>query len=252
MGRPKSKFDKIYSHPNKSMIIRMFNRGDGVRKIANTLKEKYPDDKKLHVSTVTLQRFRKEVLKLEKEALEQLKQERKIKKQESYEKKEISKIKRLPVYKDKVKEIINYHVELENEIKELLVLAKARMEDLFDKASTGELTINEEGNLLKYFQTITTTIDKWAKYVEKIADRTVENTTNVNITIVEDQLALMRTAISETIEEMSPDLKIKFLNNLSRKMEQLNYRQNKSPSFDNIKDDVKLLNAEVEDIDCAE
>ena len=247
-----SKFNKIFSHPDKSMIVRMLNRGDGVRKISNVLKEKYPNDKSKQLSAVVLQKFRKEHLKLEGEALEIIKKETKVKKQNSTEKKEIAKIKKLPAYKEKIKEIIDYHVELENEIKELLILAKARMEDLFDKASAGELTINEEGNLLKYFQTITTTIDKWAKYVEKIADRTIESNTNINITVVEDQLAIMRMAIAEVIEEMSPDLKIKFLNNLSKKMEQLQYRQQKAPSFENIKDDVKLLNAEIEDVDYAE
>ena len=235
-------FEKIKKHPDYKLIVRKLTKGEGVRKVSNFLKEKYPKDKSKHVSFVTLQKFRNEKLKIEGEALELIKQET----QEKIEKKEDRAIKRMPAYKEKVKEIVDYHVDIQNEIKELLILAKARLEDLFDRAANGELTISEEKNLLTYFQIITATIEKWAKYVEKIADRTVE--TNVNITVIEDQMSHMRSAVYETIKEMEPNLAINFLNKLNIKLEEASY-QKENISFDQIKDEAKLLTTKVEELE---
>ena len=235
-------FKKIMEHPDKKLIIRKLTKGEGVRKVSNFLKEKYPKDKTKHVSFVTLQKFRNEKLKIEGEALEIIKQETK----EKIEKKEDKEIKKTSAYKAKVKEIVDYHVDIQNEIKELLILAKARLEDLFDRAAIGELTISEEKNLLTYFQIITATIEKWAKYVEKIADRTVE--TNVNITVIEDQMSHMRTAVYEVIKEMEPNLAINFLDKLNLKLEEASYRKN-DQSFDQIKNEAKMLTAQVEELE---
>jgi hypothetical protein len=241
-------FNKILSHPDKNTIIRMLTRGQGVRSVAKFLKEKYKGEKQYHISAPTLQKFRKQKLNLEGEALEAIKHASREKTQLKEDKKEDTKLRRLPAYKEKIKEVIDYHVNIQNELKELMVLAKSRMEDLFDKAARGEITINEEANLQKYFLIITTTIERWAKYVEKIADKTVE-TTNVNITVIEDQMSIMREAVRETIEEMDPEMAIKFIDRLNNKITVLSYKHKKEPTFGEIKDDVKVLTAEVEEIE---
>jgi len=229
----------------------MLTEGQGVRKVAKYLKEKYPNNKRKHVSVPTLQSFRKEKLNLEGEALEAIKVATRDKQQIKKSNQEDTQIRKLPAYKEKIKEIVNYHVDIQNELKELMILAKARMEDLFNKAARGEITINEEANLQKYFQIITTTIERWAKYVEKIADKTVE--TNVNITVIEDQMSLMREAIRETIEEMDPEMSIKFLDRLNSKITTLSYRHKKDVmSFSEIKDDAHMLTASIEEIENAD
>ena len=53
----------------------------------------------------------------------------------------------------------------------------------------------------------------------------------------------------ETILEMSPDLRIKFLDRLNNKITTLSYGKSKGTSFSQIKEDVKQLNATVEEID---
>jgi len=240
--------NKVLSHPDKNTIVRMLTEGQGVRTVAKFLKEKYPKDKGKQISVPTLQSFRKEKLNLEGDALDAIKQATKDKQQLKEAKKEDAQIRRLPAYKEKVKEIISYHVDIQNELKELLILVKARIEDLFDRAAMGEITINEEANLQRYFQIVTVTIERWAKYVEKIADRTIE-TTNVNITVIEDQMSLMREAIRETILEMDPDLAVKFLDRLNRKVTTLSYRRGSSDmSFQEIRTDVQQLTETVEEM----
>lgn len=235
----KHSFVKVLTHPDKKIIVKMLLSGNGVRAVARFLRERYPDQKKMHISVPTLQSFRKQKLNVEGEALAMIKENsknKKIAKEEIAEEREIKRseneIKKLPMYQEKIKEIVDYHVDIQKELKELFVLAKARMEDLFDKAAAGQITINEEANLQRYFQIITTNIERWAKYVEKIADRTVE--TNVNITVIEDQMSLMRDAVREIISEMSPELQLKFLDRLSQKMSSLTYRP-KRIGFETIK-----------------
>lgn len=238
-----SSFTKILSHPARNTIIRMLSQGQGIRTVARYLREKYPDDKKLHVSEPTLQKFRKEKLNIEGQALDAIKQAAKEKKAIKEEKKEDTKLRRLPAYKEKIQEAVDLQVDIRKELSELLVLVKSRTEDLFDKAARGEITINEEANLQRYFQAWTTAIERWAKYIDKVADKTVE--TNVNITVIEDQMCVLREAIVETIQEMAPELKIKFLDKLSNKMTDLSYRHKGDMSFTDIHTDAKILTASI-------
>jgi len=239
---------KILTHPDKNTIVRLLSEGRGVRAVAKYLREKYPNDKKLHISVLTLQKFRKSRLNLEGQVLQEVKKITSDKDHIKKIKREEAEIRKIPAYKEKIKEIVDYHVDIQNELKELLILVKARIEDLFDKASRGDITINEEANLQRYFQIVTTTIERWAKYIEKIADRTVE-TTNVNITVIEDQMSLMREAVREILMEMDSELAIKFLDKLNRKINNLSYRRAPEESFDKIKSDVKELAEDFEEID---
>ena len=56
---------KILKHPEKEEIIRRLNDGESIRKTSAWLQEKYPTNKKLWISTVSLQKFRKDNLQLE-------------------------------------------------------------------------------------------------------------------------------------------------------------------------------------------
>jgi plasmid stabilization system protein ParE len=237
-------FEKILLHPDKNLIIRLLMKGEGVRAISKMLKEKYPDNKKLQLTANTLQDFRLQKLKIEGDALMAIKEETKKRIEQKDEKKEDTKIRQLPAYKEKLKEVIDYHVDLQNELKQLLILIKARTEDLFNRAAAGQITINEEANLQKYFSSWTTTIERWAKYIEKIADKTVE--TNVNINVIEDQMSVIREAIRETLNEFEPEVAIKFIDKLNSKIANLSYRPPKQVGFNEIRSDVRMLSAEIE------
>jgi hypothetical protein len=216
-------FKKIFSHPDKTMIVRMLTQGQGVRAVAKAIKDLHPKEKKLHVSVPTLQKFRKEKLNLEGEALEAVKQAAREKKEIKETKKEDTQLKRIPAYREKLQEAIDLHVDIPQQLRELLVLVKARVEDLFDKSSRGELSVNEEMNLHKYFASWTTTIQQWAKYVDKITENSIE--ANVNITVIEDQVSVIRETVREILEEMSPEMALKFYDRLTAKMSDLTYKR---------------------------
>jgi hypothetical protein len=238
-------FNKILSHPDKNTIVRMLTQGQGVRKVAKYLKDKYPDDRKMHISVPTLQKFRKDKLQIEGEVLDQIKQETKKKKEEKEDKKADTQLRRTPAYKEAVQKAAEMHVDIRQELSELMALIKTRIEDLFDRAADGEITVNEEANLQKYFPILGNTLNQWMKYVEKVADQTIE--TNINITVIEDQMALMREAIRDTFADMDPALAIKFLDNLNMKMERLHY-QKQPMSFEQIHQGTQKLGKKMIDI----
>lgn len=238
-------FKKILLHPDRGLIIRQLADGMGVRKVEELLKDLHPDDKDLHITKETLQKFRKEHMRLDKEAIEKIRGE--IKKKD--EKKIVTQIKQLPAYKQKLKEAVEVHIDIRQELRDMFVLLKARLEDIFNSLQRGEATTIDEQNLQKYFQVWITAIEKHAKYIDKIADHTVE-TTNVNITIIEDQMMVLREAVRETMmEEMSPEGQVRFLEKLDKKMKDLSYRRDKPQSIQKIHKDVKVLATKAGKID---
>jgi len=63
---------KIIKHVDKEEIIEQVTNGESVRGIASWLKNKYPNNKSLWLSSVTLQKFRKDKLQLEGKVLKDI------------------------------------------------------------------------------------------------------------------------------------------------------------------------------------
>lgn len=245
MGASVTSFAKILGHPDKNLIVRMLTQGHGVRSVAKEVKRLHPNDKKLHISVPTLQKFRKEKLNLDGETLDAVKQATKEKQIKKQEKKEDTQLRKIPAFREAVEKAANVHVDIREELQQLLTTVKSRVEDLFDRAANGDLSVNEEANLHKYFASWTTTIQQWAKYVDKIADKTIE--TNVNITVIEDQMAVLRNAVRETIEEeMDQEVAMRFMHKLSQKISELSYKQN-DISLNDIKTGTHLIARDIQD-----
>lgn len=246
----KKQFEKILTHPDRNLIIRLLGKGEGVRSVQNLLVEKYPGDKSNHITFMTLQKFRKEYMDLDKEALALIKKEEKDKlekKEETYIDKSI---RNLPTYKQIINEVKDEHISIRKTLQNLEALINNRIEILIDLGSEGKLSQKREENLISYMGKMIEVLEKWGKYVEKIADTTIK--TDVNITVVQDQAVLIREAILETLDEVTPDLKIKFLEKLSGKLDNTIYRKKKTASIESIGDGAnkmldEYVDAEIDD-----
>lgn len=240
-------FSKIIKHPEKRKIIKWLSDGMGVREVERRLKEKYPNDKSFQITAPTLQKFRKQYLKIEGEVLKEIKHMRDeggVSKAEDLTEKEIH---QLPAYKKKLLEAAEFHVDLQKEISELVVLSKGRLEVMYNKVMSEEgLSTNQEKNLQNWFKLSLEMLDKHAKYVEKIGEKTGE--TNINITLIEDQVGIIKEAIKEIIMELEPGLAMKFIDKINGKMKELTFKREES-SFEEIKNETKMLSnvAEVQD-----
>ena len=67
---------KILNHPDKEEVIKKLLEGDSVKEVERWLKEKYPRTRRLHISYMTLQKFRGEHLNLKGEVLDDIKNRR--------------------------------------------------------------------------------------------------------------------------------------------------------------------------------
>lgn len=231
-------FPKIMGHKHKDLIVKLLLEGRGVRYVSKTLKEMYPEDKSMHVSVPTLQAFRKEHLKLEGDALEEIKKAKRKKEIDKEKKREHTKVRNLPSYRKKLEEVVDLHVDIKKSLAQIDTLIRARLEDFFDRAQEGTASIKEEQLLQGYFDRYFTLLDKWAKYVDKLADHRVEQ--NVNITIINEQMALLRSAVHNVIMNMDPEAALRFTTELGKEMEGLSYRHD-SPSLEELNKDVALL-----------
>jgi len=215
-------FPKIMTHPQKNLIVKLLRDGKGVRHVRKVLQDMYPDDRSKWLSVPTLQAFRKEHMKLEGDALEDVKKAARLKTNEKALSKEHTVVKNLSTYREKLNEIVDLHVDIKRGLVEMDTLVRSRLEDLFDAAQRGEATVDKEKLLQGYFDRYFMMIDKWAKYVDKVADYRVE--ANINVTVIQDQMAVLRQAVHELLQEMDPELAIGFLNRLNLRMNELAYR----------------------------
>jgi deoxyadenosine/deoxycytidine kinase len=221
-------FPKIMEHPDKNRIVKWLRDGKGVRWVSRQLREMYPDDKSRQLSVPTLQSFRKAHLRLDGDALGDIKKAAREHANEKALSKEHTEVRNLPSYKQKLAEIVDLHIDIKKGLVAMEALITARLEELFDTLhQRREFSIDKEKLLQGYFDRYFIMIDKWAKYVEKVADFRVE--ANINVTVIQDQMAVMRQAVQELLQEMDPDMAISFLGRLNGKMRQLNYRTPSGP-----------------------
>jgi chorismate mutase len=217
-------FPKIMSHPDKSRIVRWLGEGKGVRRVSKMLREMYPDDRSRWLSVPTLQDFRKKHMKLEGDVLDDIKKAGRQKDNNKIH----TAVRNLPSYKQKLAEIVDLHVDIKKGLVGMEKLVTARLEDLFDAAQRGEATIDKEKLLQGYFDRYFVMIDKWAKYVDKVADFRVE--ANINVTVIQEQMAILRQTVHELLREMDPELAIGFLDRLNARMRELTYRPATPPT----------------------
>lgn len=219
------------------MIVKWLGEGKGVRKVAKMLQEMYPDDKSKWLSTPTLQEFRTKHMKLEAEAIAKVKKVTKLveeakteaKAEIKAEKDEHRIIKNLPSYKQKLSEIVDAHVDIKVGLVNMEKLITSRMEDLFDAAQRGAITTEREKVLQGYFDRYFSMIDRWAKYIDRVADVKVE--TNINVTVVQDQMAMLRQTVYELLQEMDPELAVTFLDRLNNRVRELTYKKSTPPTL---------------------
>ena len=69
--------NKVARHPDKDEIIKMLLNGESVKQVDAWLKKKYPKKKRLHISYMTLQKFRSEHLNIKGDLLEDIKLKKK-------------------------------------------------------------------------------------------------------------------------------------------------------------------------------
>lgn len=214
--------NKILNHPKKEEIIRRLNDGESIRKTCAWLKEKYPNNKKLQLSTVTIQNFRKKNLQLDGKVLKDIQEATVVQNRAIDEQQKQAQLETTSAYQDKINSIADTHLDVAKKILQLDSIIESRIEYWFNSIGTGDATPQQaDKELRQYMDRQMAMLQQYKKFIEGMADHTIEH--NVNVTVMNEQITMIRDVIREIIVEFNPDLAMRFMEKLNNKMNGLEY-----------------------------
>jgi hypothetical protein len=225
----KTRGNKVISHPKKEEIIKRLLDGESTRSVEDWLKSVYPKNKKMHISYMTLQKFRKEHLNVKEEVLDHIKQRKK--EADLEETNEI--IKRSSAYQDKLDEIVNTEIDVTRRLLELETLISGRLEYYYNLLDAGG-TMKDDKLFLEYINAMRSLLQDWKKFIEGYADKKVEH--NININIVQQQISIMKGVVCEVLTDLDPSLVSIFVDKLNNNLNNIEYDE-KILTLDQINDD---------------
>jgi len=206
---------KVLNHPDKEELIKKLLEGESVKGVESWLKDKYPRKKRMHISYMTLQKFRTEHLNLKGEVLDDIKNRRVEVSKEASEAEARMIVKNSSAYRQKIEEIASGELDVTRRLLEMDSLVNSRIEYYYNVLQTGG-TIKEDKIFLEYINTMKSLMQDWKKYIEGVADHKIEH--NININVINEQARILRESVMEILHQMDPDLIPVFMDALNRRM----------------------------------
>ncbi len=215
---------KVLKHPDKDEIIELLaTKGESVREIESMLRSKYPSSKHLWISSVTLQKFRKENLKLEGRVLRDIQEAGRVQKQQSEKQEKIRILESTGAYTKKINEIADSKLDVQKRILQLDRIIESRMEYWYNAIISGTETASKgDKELRQFMDRQMNLLSQYKKLVEGMADRTIDH--NVNITVMNEQIGIIQDVIRECISSFSPEQAMLFMEKLNRRLNATTYR----------------------------
>jgi len=210
---------KILNHPNKEDIIKKLLGGESVKEVEGWLKDKFPRRKRLHISYMTLQKFRSEHLNLKGDVLDDIKNKRSDLDQAALEAETKLIVTNSSAYQQKIEEIASNKLDVSKRLLEMDSLINSRLEFYYNMLQNGG-SLKEDKIFIEYINTMKGIMQDWKKYVEGIADKRVEH--NININVVNEQARILKETVIDVLEEMSPELITIFVDRLDARTRLLN------------------------------
>jgi len=226
---------KVLRHPDKESIIKKLLSGDSVKEVERWLKTKYPRTKRLHISYMTLQKFRSENLDLRGDVLEEVKNRRSDSDKEAIESEAKMIIASSSAYQDKISEIADAELDVTRRLLEMDKLINSRIKYYYNLLSEGG-TIKEDKIFLEYVNTMKGIMQDWKKYIEGVADKKIEH--NINVNVVNEHASALKGAVLDVLSELNPELIPIFVNKLNIKMNEISFN-----------DDILDVRGEIIDVD---
>lgn len=228
---------KILTHPDKEQIIKWMTEGVPIREIEYRINKKYWNRKELKVSVPTLQNFRKENLKLDKKVIQDIRESKSTETREKLEADRITALQETSAYQDKINAIADTHLDVAKKILQLDSIIESRMEYWYNAIKTGDANPDKaDKEMRQYMDRQMLLLQQYKKFVEGMADKTIDY--NVNITVLNDQIEMIKNVIKDVLRELDPETSIAFMDKFNKKLNEISY----TPSAQE-KVNVKTLNA---------
>ena len=166
--------NKVARHPDKEEIIKMLLNGESVKQVDAWLKKKYPKRKRLHISYMTLQKFRADHLNIKGDLLEDIKLKKKSDELISSEAELKLSVSNSSEYQKKINEIVSNEMDVQRKLLEMEKLISSRMEFYYNTIAAGG-NIKHDRLFLEYLNMMRSIMQDWKKYIEGFADKKIEH-----------------------------------------------------------------------------
>jgi hypothetical protein len=194
---------KVLKHPNKEEIISKLLAGDSVKEIEGWLKKKYPRTRRLHVSYMTLQKFRSGHLEIKGEILEEIKNRRSEVDRDATDAEARLIIENSSAYQEKITEIVSAELDVTRRLLEMDKLINSRIEYYYNILSNGG-GFRDDKIFLEYINAMKGIMQDWKKYIEGVADTKIEH--NINVSVINDHATILKDSVLDVLSEISPEL----------------------------------------------
>lgn len=232
----KGPLHKLAVHPDKEEITSRLMAGQSVREISKWLTLKYRGlSKRYRLSAPYIQKFRKEVLKIDGKVLDDIqkaKKEENEKLEEQYIKQAVQSTN---AYREKINSIASSHLDVATRILQMDAVVGDRIEYWYNLLKDGgEVSTKCESELRKYIGQQMEILAQYKKLVEGMADKRVDY--NVNITVMNEQIQAFHSVIRDLIcEEMSYEKAIIFLDKLNTRLSSVSsVKELNAPNFTDV------------------
>lgn len=208
--------NKVVKHPDRELIIKKLLDGESVKSVDAWLKSKYPKKSRYHISYVTLQKFRKENLDLHGSVLDAVKNARADADKEANDQLTRNIIAQSDSYQKKINEIADVELDVSRKLREMDALVTSRLEFYYDSLASGNGDIKHDKVFLEYLNMYKGILQDWKKYIDGVADKTIEH--NININVVNEQVNIIKSIVFEVLQELDPALIPIFLEKVNSRM----------------------------------
>lgn len=216
--------NKVLRHPEKEEIISKLLQGESVKQVEAWLKKKHPRTARLHVSWMTLQKFRKDYLNLEGETLSHIKDARQNYTKDSKALEKQALVMGSNAYQEKLAEILDEEIDVTRKMLEMEKIISSRIEYYFNSLNSGA-NLREERVFIELITQQRELLRDWKKYVEGVPDQKIDH--NINITVVNEQVNVLKGIVFEVLRELDSSLIPLFIEKINSKMTDTKYRNDK-------------------------
>lgn len=215
--------NKVLNHLDKDEIIKKLTMGESVRAVESWLADRYPEESQAHlrISFSTLQNFKTQNLNIKGRVLEDIKDAARATQQAIKREVIQQEVESTNAYQEAIQAIAAERLDVQSELVEVFHILKSRVEHFYNKLQNQDFSDKQEKAFQKYIDQVMSALESYKKYVEGY-NETVDH--NINISIMTDQVGIIREAVREVLVEMDPEFAVRFMGNLNEKMRSLQYK----------------------------
>ena len=143
----------------------------------------------------------------------------KVRTGQKIEKKIAESLKNNKTYQERLNDLANNELDIKKLITETVFMIRERAIQVFDKIQENPGNTKPDYALIKWFEVLLGSMEKYDKIVNKAPDQIVQH--NVTMQVIDQHTAAFQDVIREVLAEIDPEASFLFMEKLKEKMEAL-------------------------------